>query len=65
MSTRLFTRFLRRTLDTIDEWRRRRRESHALAYLSDWQRQDIGLAPATIDDRQAVLARLKGYGVGR
>ena len=41
---------LARIVDTVAAWQKRSRDRRLLSELSEWQRRDIGLSRATLDD---------------
>lgn len=50
MSRQSNTNFLARLLDTVVTWQQRSRDRHLMAQMTERQRRDIGLSPATLDD---------------
>jgi uncharacterized protein YjiS (DUF1127 family) len=49
MSMQSDNRLLARILETLAIWQQRERDLDAVAGLSEQERRDIGLSPATID----------------
>lgn len=50
MSRQSNTNFLARLLDAVVTWQQRSRDRHLMAQMTERQRRDIGLSPATLDD---------------